>query len=323
MSIFQRTIKLVVATSLAFFLADQLGLAYASSAGVIALLSVLDTRRTSFKVARGRLLATLLALALGSLIFIYLGFSLPAFTVFLALYVPLVYRFGVEVGLAPSTVLVLHLLQEGEVSWSFLANELALFGLGAGLALLVNLYMPSTVKQIEAYHQLVEDKLRAILLRFRDFLLSGDGTNEGLMIDQLEGDLQAALDLVYRDRHNQLFRQTNYQVHYFEMRLAQLQVLRRMAVLINDLSQQSEESVLLAQLFAETAHQLSEKNSGQGLMADIDGFLATFRKRDLPQSRAEFEGRALLFQLLNDMRLFTQLKVDFYQQEADFLADRD
>lgn len=58
-------------------------------------------------------------------------------------------------------------------------------------------------------------------------------------------------------------------------------------------------------------------------MADIDGFLATFRKRDLPQSRAEFEGRALLFQLLNDMRLFTQLKVDFYQQEADFLADRD
>lgn len=311
MSLFQRTIKLVLATSLAFLLADQLGLAYASSAGVIALLSVLDTRRTSFKVARGRLLATLLALALGSLIFTYVGFSLPAFTVFLALYVPLVYRLGVEVGLAPSTVLVLHLLQEKTVSWSLLGNELALFLLGAGLALLINLYMPSKSRQIGTYHQLVEERLKAILLRFRDLLLSGDGKNEGTMIEHLEAELQKALALVYRERHNQLFYQTNYQVHYFEMRIAQLQVLRRMAVLINDLRQQSPESVLLAQLFSETAQQLSEKNSGQGVLADIDGFLSTFRQRELPKTRAEFESRALLFQLLNDMRLFTQLKVAF------------
>lgn len=311
MSLFQRTIKLVLATSLAFLLADQLGLAYASSAGVIALLSVLDTRRSSFKVARGRLLATLLALGLASGLFSHLGFSFLTFTLFLALYIPLLYHFQLEVGLAPSTVLVLHLLQEKTVSWSLLGNELALFLLGAGLALIINLYMPSKSRQIGTYHQLVEERLKAILLRFRDLLLSGDGKNEGTMIEHLEAELQKALALVYRDRHNQLFYQTNYQVHYFEMRIAQLQVLRRMAVLINDLRQQSPESVLLAQLFSETAQQLSEKNSGQGVLADIDGFLSTFRQRELPKTRAEFESRALLFQLLNDMRLFTQLKVAF------------
>lgn len=311
MSLFQRTIKLVLATSLAFLLADQLGLAYASSAGVIALLSVLDTRRSSFKVARGRLLATLLALGLASGLFSFLGSSFLSFTLFLALYIPLLYRFQLEVGLAPSTVLVLHLLQEKTVSWSLLGNELALFLLGAGLALIINLYMPSKSRQIGTYHQLVEERLKAILLRFRDLLLSGDGKNEGTMIEHLEAELQKALALVYRDRHNQLFYQTNYQVHYFEMRIAQLQVLRRMAVLINDLRQQSPESVLLAQLFSETAQQLSEKNSGQGVLADIDGFLSTFRQRELPKTRAEFESRALLFQLLNDMRLFTQLKVAF------------
>lgn len=311
MSLFQRTIKLVLATSLAFLLADQLGLAYASSAGIIALLSVLDTRRSSFKVARGRLLATLLALGLASGLFSHLGFSFLTFTLFLALYIPLLYRFQLEVGLAPSTVLVLHLLQEKTVSWSLLGNELALFLLGAGLALIINLYMPSKSRQIGTYHQLVEERLKAILLRFRDLLLSGDGKNEGTMIEHLEAELQKALALVYRDRHNQLFYQTNYQVHYFEMRIAQLQVLRRMAVLINDLRQQSPESVLLAQLFSETAQQLSEKNSGQGVLADIDGFLSTFRQRELPKTRAEFESRALLFQLLNDMRLFTQLKVAF------------
>lgn len=311
MSLFQRTIKLVLATSLAFLLSDQLGLAYASSAGIIALLSVLDTRRSSFKVARGRLLATLLALGLASGLFSHLGFSFLTFTLFLALYIPLLYRFQLEVGLAPSTVLVLHLLQEKTVSWPLLGNELALFLLGAGLALLINLYMPSKVRQIEAYHQRVEEGLRVILRRFQEFLQSGNGKNEGILIDRLEEEIEAALNLVYRDRHNQVFHQTNYQVHYFEMRIAQLQVLRRMAVLINDLRQQSPESVLLAQLFSETAQQLSEKNSGQGVLADIDGFLSTFRQRELPKTRAEFESRALLFQLLNDMRLFTQLKVAF------------
>lgn len=311
MSIFQRTIKLVLATSLAFWLADQLGLSYASSAGVIALLSILDTRRTTVKVAGERFVAALLALGLASFIFKSLGFSLVTFTIFLGAYVPLVHWLGVSIGLAPSTVLVLHLLQEKTITWSLLGNELALFGLGAGLALLVNLYMPSKTKQIESYHQLVEDQLRAILYRFQDFLLSGNGTNKGLLIDQLDQVLALALELVYRDRHNQLFNQTNYQVHYFEMRRAQLQVLRRMAVLINDLHQQSAESLILAQLFSETAQQLSETNPGQGILQDIDRFLATFRSRELPQTRAEFESRALLFQLLNDMRLFTQLKVDF------------
>lgn len=313
MSLFQRTIKLVLATSLAFLLADQLGLAYASSAGVIALLSVLDTRRSSFKVARGRLLATLLALGLASGLFSSLGFSFLTFTLFLALYIPLLYRFQLEVGLAPSTVLVLHLLQEKNVSWSLLGNELALFLLGAGLALLINLYMPSKVRQIEAYHQRVEEGLRVILRQFQVFLQSGNGKNEGILIDRLEEEIEAALNLVYRDRHNQVFHQTNYQVHYFDMRMAQLQVLRRMALLVNDLNHQSEESQLLAQLFSQTADQLSEENSGQELMQAIDAYLTRFRQRDLPQTRAAFESRALLFQLLNDLRTFTQLKVAFCQ----------
>ena len=48
-------------------------------------------------------------------------------------------------------------------------------------------------------------------------------------------------------------------------------------------------------------------------MDDIDLFHQTFRERPLPQSRQEFETRATLFQLLQDMEEFIQLKVDFYQ----------
>ena len=61
MSITQRTFKLVLATCLACVLAYFLDLSSAVSAGIIALLSLSDTRRSTIKLARNRLFSTLLA----------------------------------------------------------------------------------------------------------------------------------------------------------------------------------------------------------------------------------------------------------------------
>ena len=69
MPLFQRTIKLTLATCLAAALAYALGLTYAISAGVIAVLSISDTRRSTIKQAYQRFMSTLLALAIGSLAF--------------------------------------------------------------------------------------------------------------------------------------------------------------------------------------------------------------------------------------------------------------
>ena len=122
MSLLQRTIKLVLATCLAAWLADFLGLAYSTSAGIIAILSVTDTRRSTAKLAGNRFLSTLLALAIGSLAFHFLGFHLGALAIYIAFYVPLAFRLGWEIGITPSTVLVTHLLLEKStlVSTTFL-----------------------------------------------------------------------------------------------------------------------------------------------------------------------------------------------------------
>ena len=72
MPLFQRTIKLTLATCLAAALAYALGLTYAISAGVIAILSISDTRRSTIKQAYQRFMSTLLALAIGSLAFSFL-----------------------------------------------------------------------------------------------------------------------------------------------------------------------------------------------------------------------------------------------------------
>ena len=57
MPLFQRTIKLTLATCLAAALAYALGLTYAISAGVIAILSISDTRRSTIKQAYQRFMS--------------------------------------------------------------------------------------------------------------------------------------------------------------------------------------------------------------------------------------------------------------------------
>ncbi|MGT2743123.1 aromatic acid exporter family protein [Streptococcus plurextorum] len=317
MSLFQRTIKLTVATVLAIWLADVFGLAYTSSAGIIAILSVLDTRRSSIKIAKQRFLSALLALGIASSLFALLGFHLPVIALYLACYVPLAYRFQLEAGIAPITVLVLHLYMEQSIAPSWLVNELLLFMVGASVALLLNLYMPSKESEIASYHIQVEEKLKAILHRFEGFLLSGDGSNEAVLIGQLDDLLTEAKRLVYLDHNNQLFQQTNYQVHYFDMRQEQSKLLRQMALNVNSCHLGSRESVILAHLFHETAQQLSQENPAKTLLEDIADFRELFRQRPLPKTRDEFETRAVLFQLLNDLERFIQFKVDFYNLYQD------
>ena len=297
MSITQRTTKLVLATCLACFLAYLLDLSSAVSAGIIALLSLSDTRRSTLKLARNRLFSMLLALAIGVLAFQLTGFHIWSLGLYLALYVPLAYKMGWEIGITPSSVLVGHLLVQESTSPELLLNEVLLFLIGTSFALLVNLYMPSREKAIQSYHLQVEEKLKDILLRFKYYLSRGDGRNQAQLVDELDELLEEALKLVYLDHSDQLFHQTDYHIHYFEMRQRQSRILRNMA-----------------QLFAKIAAQLSQTNPAYDLLDDIERYLQVFRNRSLPKTREEFETRATLLQLLREAETFIQVKVDFYQK---------
>ncbi|HFV3018718.1 TPA: aromatic acid exporter family protein, partial [Streptococcus pneumoniae] len=185
MSISQRTTKLILATCLACLLAYFLNLSSAVSAGIIALLSLSDTRRSTLKLARNRLFSMLLALAIGVLAFHLSGFHIWSLGLYLAFYVPLAYKMGWEIGITPSTVLVSHLLVQESTSPDLLVNEFLLFAIGTGFALLVNLYMPSREEEIQHYHTLVEEKLKDILQRFKYYLSRGDGRNRAQLVAEL------------------------------------------------------------------------------------------------------------------------------------------
>ena len=314
MSISQRTIKLILATCLACLVASFLDLSSAVSAGIIALLSLSDTRRSTLKLAHNRFFSMILALTIGVLAFQLLGFHLWSLGLYLALYIPIAYKMGLEIGITPSSVLVGHLLVQESISLTLLINEFLLFAIGTGFALLVNLYMPSREEEISHYYTLVEEKLKNILLRFNYYLSRGDGRNKAQLVDELDSLLEEALRLVYLDHSNHLFHQTDYHIHYFEMRQSQSRILRNMAQQINTCQLAASETLILAQLFSKIAGQLSQTNPASSLLDDIERFLEVFRNRSLPKTREEFETRATLLQLLREAKTFIQVKVDFYKK---------
>ena len=59
--------------------------------------------------------------------------------------------------------------------------------------------------------------------------------------------------------------------------------------------------LILAQLFAKIADQLSQTNPADDLLIAIEGYLEVFRHRTLPKTREEFETRATLLQLLREL----------------------
>ena len=322
MSIFERTIKIVLATCLAIWCASLLNLPYASSAGIIAILSVLDTRRSSVRTAFQRILSAVLALVIGGLFYYFIGVSLWVFGLYLTVYVPLAYRFNLQAGIAPSSVLVAHILILEQVTLNVLVNEFLLMLIGTGTALIFNAYMSSQQRAIQSTQLQVSRQMKTILLGVNEALLHSKRVDVLEDLRLLRQTIRLAKQLVYQEHDNQLFSRTNYYVHYFEMRDNQAKVLEQMLRHLHYCDLNLEESKILAGLFYLSANQLSETNSALSLVQNIDELRMHFRSRALPQSREEFEGRAILFQLLNDFTHFIQLKVDFYTEyQSDMIQE--
>ena len=305
--------KVIVSAFVALLVAQALQLSTPSAAAIIAILSVMDTKKVSLAATGQRLAAAVLALVIGMGIFAVFGFDVISFGLYLLCYIPLAYLLKVDIGVAPSTVLVIHLWTQQQLTFELFVNELLLVTIGAGVAILLNWYMPSYRQEIERVREEIEDKMREVLLKMSGFLTIGNGKNDGEVLQLLKEKLSEASEYVRLEAENHLTKEVTYDYQYFEMRRDQSKLLEIMAANLNEFRWDGEEMAILSEMFKQTAQQLAEQNTASQLIDDIEDLLEQFRERPLPQTRREFEKRAQLYQLLRDLKRFVQLKVDFFQ----------
>ena len=315
MKIGLRTIKTVIASVLAILIATQLHLLYATAAGIIAILSVGNTKKTSLKSGLGRVLSLGLAIILSFICFTTLGFHTWAFGVFLLVFIPLSVRFNLADAIVVNSVLITHFLVEKSFSWQMILNETLLMTIGVGLALLLNLYMPDNEKQLKEDIKAIEEDFRTIIFAMAAHLnLEKIAPLDDASLD-LRSKLRAALNQAHIHQKNQWISEEDYYSEYFSMRLAQLRILRDMVNLLIEIDIDGLFVDELRKVLISTAENFAEENDGKLILWQIEAVYQNYRQKPLPQTREEFENRALLFQFLQSFRSFVEIKAIFYQNE--------
>ena len=309
-----RTVKTVMAASLAIIIANLLHLQYATAAGVIAILSVGNTKKSTFKSGKNRLLNFLAAMVIAVSLFSIFGHGVWAFSLFLLIFIPYSAACGMSEGIAPNAVLVTHLLIAPQITPQLLLNEFLLNFIAISLAFIVNLKMPNFQVELSEREKRVEHHFRDLFKRL-SFIMAKQSEQAHFLhkVEDLEHYISDSLVLARTHMDNRFGDGAGASYDYFAMRATQVEIFREITEILLqiEVTVQKEQLAALTQLFKAIGKNYAKENDGQALMSQVEATLDTYRASDLPKTRAEFEARARLFQILQLIQTFIQIKRDY------------
>ncbi|PAD36940.1 hypothetical protein CHI12_04420 [Terribacillus saccharophilus] len=312
-----RTIKTAVGTPLAIWIAELLQLENSVSAGILTILCTQVTRKKSFLAAWHRVAACLLAIVLSFLIFETIGFHPISIGILLLVFIPITVMLRVSPGIVSSAVIILHLYNSHHITLDLIINEIILITVGIGVALIVNLYMPSLDATIRRKQIILERNFTKILEEVALYLREGDQSWSGEEITQTEKVLKEANQLVGRDVENHVLRSEHPYYDYFEMRTKQFAILKRILPLISRLPETSySQCEQLAHFFSGLADSVHPGNTAVLFLEELESLRQSFDEDPLPKTREEFETRAHLLQLLYEMENYLELKQSFKESDV-------
>ncbi|PHV71219.1 hypothetical protein CS063_05875 [Sporanaerobium hydrogeniformans] len=310
-----RTLKTGIGATIAIIFAQLLGLEYASSAGIITILSIQNTKKESLNIALKRLIATIIALVLSSLLFKVLGFNSIVFGIYIILFIPLAVRLKVLEGIVPASVLVTHVLAANRLSSSLFINELLLLLIGAGIALILNLYMPNLEQQLLEDKGYIEQTLYDLMKDMAKALETQQVDRRcGEWLDGLEERLKEARFRARQNNNNHFTQTINHYEKYFEMRERQFQLVIYMRRHFEKFYKTFEQTKKVAEFTEHVALSIYRKITVEALQKELEDLRIFFKENPLPITREEFENRAMLFQFLNDIEQFLNIKKEFKEK---------
>ncbi|WP_186578281.1 aromatic acid exporter family protein [Aquibacillus kalidii] len=308
MKIGYRTLKTAIGTPLAIWIAELMQLDNYVSAGIITLLCIQPTRKSSFLTSWHRFGACVLSMLFAFIIFELIGYHPLAIGILLLLFIPTTIPLQLSPGIVTSSVILLHLYSSKNITLSLILNEFFIITIGIGVALVLNLYMPSLDTNLKRMQEKVEDNFRIILQEIGSYLRNGNQAWNGKEITETETLLKDAERLVLRDIENHLLRGKHSFRDYFAMRSRQFELLRRMIPLASQMTVLYEQSYRIADFLEELAEAVHPGNTAMTHLQTLRKLRREFEQSELPKTRIEFESRANLFRLLHEIEQYLVLK---------------
>lgn len=305
-----KTLKVAIGSMLAIIIAQSLNVAYSTSAGVIALLSIQNTKKETIYVALKRGASFFLAIFIAIITFSLLGYSPISFGVFLLFFVAISYKLELGDGISINAVLMTHLLVEKSISFSWIINEAGLFIIGSSIGIVLNLYMPSSKAAVVEFQRKVEEKSRRILENISR-KISGEKIQEEEDIKQLFKILKTAKKKAYENMNNTFAGDTQYYIDYIDMRKSQTKILKKIYGNLELLTMVPNQGKRVSEFILRISETYHENNNGKKLLKQLNELKIYMKNEPLPKDRDEFENRAILFVVLSDLERFLELKVEF------------
>lgn len=302
-------LKMSISAMVALALATVLEVQFSSVAGVIAILSIQDTRRKSLAYGRSRILACFLAIFLSVIIYKVIGQNSITFGVFLIVFIPLTSKLKISEGMVPAAVLSTHLLLADNITLYWIINEILITIIGVGVAAIANIYMPSLNRNFEEDKEYIENGYKVILTKMAKSLVTHtvDLDEEEILIN-LEKRLKESRNRAYKIVNNQLLKGDTYYIDYMNMRMNQFDIIKKLRSHFERFYMSFEQTHMIAMFTKKVAGQIKEANDCKELLENVEVLKEDFRKMALPKTREEFENRAQLLQFLNDMEDLLNIK---------------
>lgn len=312
-----KLIKYVTGSVAAVLLAVALQLQFAYAAGIITLLTIQDTKKETVKIAVKRIIIFLIMTALSVLIFPLAGFHVWAFGIVLVPYLFCCMALDMKEAIAPIAVLCTHYISAQSCSAGMIGNELLILVIGAGIGVLCNLFMPDGREQLVRYQRSVDDKMVHILQRMALYIELEDKSDyTGNCFEELDGMLADLKKEALHYMNNHLIEEDDYYYEYMQMRAKQCNILKRIYADIIRLTATQEQGKKLAEFIRKTAVEFTEKNDTQGLLSELEQLHGYYERQELPATRQEFENRSMLYHILEDMKIFLEIKKEFIAVKA-------
>jgi len=306
------SLKVSIAVAVAIAIANVFKLEYAISAGIVAVLSIRPTKRETYKLAAGRLVAFIIALLIAAVSYRIFGFTQLAFWIYIIPYVFICYLKKWTAAITINSVLVSHFLNYQSMDMTHVLNEVFIFIIGVSVGILMNLNLHHKEEYIENLKNQTDDQIVKILKIIAHRILDEKAPDYHTdCFREMEHLLREAKNAAEENYNNKLRKKDTRDIEYIAMRQRQYNVLLDMYKMVKTLETKPHTAHIISNFFDKMADEFHRENNGVSLMEAFKEMDAYMKKQPLPIQRQEFEDRARLFVMLRYIEEFITIKMEF------------
>ena len=309
--------KIGIGASVAIYIAELLNLQYATSAGIITLLTLTTTRWGTFRLSLQRLLTYVVSVGICWIIFSIIPSMWIEYGIFLFLVVLMTEWLGWRSTLSVNAVIGTHFLTTQDFSLGFAINEFLLVVIGITIAIILNLFHINSTHENGIIKSMrhVEHEMKKILEEVAGYLIqqsTGDHAWDDVV--RLEKELEEYVELASEYHHNTFQTHQDYYVAYFEMRMKQCGALHNLHSEMRRMRQMPKQAHVVADFIMNISQYVTEMNDPKKQIEELENTLEHLRNEPLPETHEEFENRAELYHVLMDLEEFLLYKKRFVEE---------